>query len=1457
MADSLFDNRYRYDYIYPRGRSGETLRAIDTEDKNRPVVIKRPAPNDAPPIRNGQEVSIRTEKRALQTLSGHPALTELLGSGQFRVGNTMHDYIVLERADGVVIEEEVLDRSATGDRLPELETLIIIDQLLDLLATAHLRELVYNDVDVKHLYWNREQYRLKVIDWGNAVFLEGDAITPQGVSRQSDIFQVGEVMYFIYTGGKRADIPRDAGAQFQVDFGQDANRMDARIREIISRALHPNLRIRYESIQALRNDLARYRDPIERQRNLIVMQIREQLKTGSLTKSELRQLAEQIDPVVTQDAGYPPAREAHHAIHDHLRDLNISADLDAVRIYMESGNWAKALDVLKELRDHTGSNTAGLVRLLQDICVLIMDSGIPASKAVMDAIALLFDGDIDTAAKRLLVNAPADEAVYQLQWQIAERISSRMPEILLLVPNLLRLSLALQKLNVEGITVNESRQLLSDIMYALDQIQQIEEINLRTLQEAYQEIVEKISILNPVLQTLSVQHQFSERRLPLGSLDRALNAAMAMADNMHIISKQATTREAPGALDSSKSIEPANPLWAQIKQMLENLYRILETCQIYTPAADGSDIEQWLNQTYDAILPFTDQLFDDQLLGMVDGIRVAEKAWQKYRQAILAGNRSQSLNALGQASVAVKRLSPTLSNWFRQLGIVVKNASFIQRHSIPGAIGRTLADGWEAYMRGNLNDAERLGAYAIEISRSEAEKEAAQRLYQISQIAREWVERGGISDMIRSEQLLARLEESMTEDEQETIEDFGAQMPSTDVYLKTMQRGLVDELTQQSTAAIGGLFIYYILRGSLEAQEKHLVDANFWLEAAKRSLGEYGSKHVATRQLQQYISRRDDLNQAAEILNGVNHKTVLPQLEYIRGQLSQNAEAKSINDGIQSLRELEAGLQVWSDGDFRAAGTRLEEAIKLINSVEANASITLTNYRAWLMDAMRHAAELHIRFREMKQVIAEESDTPQELVREVHEEMVNTTTDVLGTDYAATFRNWRDSYESFLGVYTDQTIRRSKRLEKFNNLFQAMFIDRHPAYPLYQHWYHTTEHAPEFPAPPTDEPVPQIRAEESLSETDYRGKRYLDHQDQDPDQKPPKRPFKSWLLLSFVGVLLIGALLSLLFVMVNNSNQVNIALTITAPATQIALVGDEGTASARANAETITAEALLPPDSTPPSSTDSINALGAGLTEESLVTTTIVPTARIKASATATDPPPTHTASPTATQPSATPSATYTPSVTFTPSFTPSPTLPPEGLRGGQDLLALFNELKDPPWNPSVFINGTDHIWRLGTGDAGAGDFIRISPSVAMLEQAYGNNAAQRIYRVETEVALRTFNPGVLKIDEVSFGLLLEHTADGNNAGIKVDALQETIININKIINNEQEFLSQKAVSAIIVRLRIDRDIPTGRLSLYVNDSLIGQPINFVGEGSDVLPILFINDGGVIMGVTKWTLYLR
>src|SRR3972149_7064023 len=121
-TESLFDNRYRYDYIYPRGRSGETHRAYDMQDNDRPVVIKRPAPQDAPPMRAGQEVSIRNERQALERLSGHPVLTELRGSGTFRVGGHTHEYIVMDLAQGQIVEEIVLERAQQGEYLPELET---------------------------------------------------------------------------------------------------------------------------------------------------------------------------------------------------------------------------------------------------------------------------------------------------------------------------------------------------------------------------------------------------------------------------------------------------------------------------------------------------------------------------------------------------------------------------------------------------------------------------------------------------------------------------------------------------------------------------------------------------------------------------------------------------------------------------------------------------------------------------------------------------------------------------------------------------------------------------------------------------------------------------------------------------------------------------------------------------------------------------------------------------------------------------------------------------------------------------------------------------------------------------------------------------------------------------------------------------------------------------------------
>ena len=520
MADSLFDNRYRYNYIYPRGRSGETLRAVDTLDDDRPVVIKRPNPNDAPPIRAGQEVSIINERDALTRLAGHPVLTELLGSGQFFVGGIPHQYIVMERAEGVIIADEVARLASQHQRLPLLEMLEIIDRLTDLLRTAHDIDIVYNDVDAKHLFWDRDQYELKVIDWGNAVFLEGDEATLQGVSRQTDIFQLGELLYFILSGGYRVEVPRDADAEFRVDFHGDSEAVDTRLQAIVTRAVHPNLRYRYATLTEMNADLLRFRTPMEQDRNIIISRAIEKLKQQNLSRNDLLALQTNLQSALRHNPAHPAARNTSREIVDRLRDLEVAADLDAVKIYMGNSNWVSAGDLLAQLRERAGSKTGALVRLLLDWCMQLSDSPCEvAPSEIAEATNLLFEYRADKAANTLLLDRSQDDNLGGLHWRMAERISSRFPDVLLLRPNLNRLDQAIRQLEADGIPVDNALDILAGINRALDQASGSDDPSAGDLRDMYRETVESLSALNSNLQTLSLQHEFAERRLPLKRAD--------------------------------------------------------------------------------------------------------------------------------------------------------------------------------------------------------------------------------------------------------------------------------------------------------------------------------------------------------------------------------------------------------------------------------------------------------------------------------------------------------------------------------------------------------------------------------------------------------------------------------------------------------------------------------------------------------------------------------------------------------------------------------------------------------------------------------------------------------------------------------------------------------------------------------------------------------------------------
>ncbi len=1450
MAESLFDNRYRYDYIYPRGRSGETLRAVDTLNNNREVVIKRPAPNDAPPIRAGQEASILNERRALKALAGHPVLTELLGEGRFFVSGTPHQYIVMERAQGIIIADLVRDLAAQGQRLPELEMLVIIDALLDLLHTAHQKEIVYNDVDAKHLFWDRDNYHLKVIDWGNAVFLEGDTITPQGISIQSDIYQVGELLYFIVTGGGRLDIPKDIdSADFRLDFGEDHMRVHSRLQAIITRAVHPDQRRRYQSIAELRRELAEYRAPQERERNSAVLRVQDRLKQD-LSKAELRQLLATIEPVLAKDPGYPPARAAYQEINDRLRDIEVSADLDAVRIYIENNNWTRALDLLRELRDKAGPVTGRLINLLQDCLVLVVEANIQPPPAVLDALELMFEHQLNSAAATLLLEEDTDEESKALMWLMAERIAARVPEILLLRPSLFRLERALRQLTEDGIITTEARAVLAEVWKMLDAVAAMKSAHLSDLRDNYRAIVDRLTGLQPLLHTMSVEYNLSNRRLPITALERATNAAMALADNMHVIGKQAVSSpsDAQGALDNCRIIDPPNPLWNNIQRMLDNLYDLLHSYQTYVPAADGSDLERWLKEAQEDLQPFMDRLFDEMLAGMIDGLAIAEKAWQSYSAAAIQGNRIGALTALANATEAVGTISPTLSGWFNQLRNVVNGATYVERHAIYGALGRALADGWEAFDRGRLTDAERLGQQAFESARSEPERFAARRLKILAQATREWVDRNGINSSSRTQTTLMAVEDLFTVEEKRIHDDFATQMPSLETYLRAMGKGLVELYTRQSTAASRILFVKYVLSGALDAHDGNLDDAEFWHQAAIKALGEYGRRHPAARELDEFISRRRDLNRAEALLNEIHSPEALPKLDAIIRQLEDNPQARLLGTAIHSLRELTAALRDWSDGEFRASATKLDNAIRSIDEAEQGAEITLTSYRGYLMTLHEAALELQGKSHYMRQTIEQKPDEPVAHVRDTHQEMVQVTTELLGEHYAATLRQWADTYEQFYAVYTDGNIRRSARLARFNELFRAMFIDRHPAYPLYRHWYDVVEASPEFPAPPTDEPVPRLEEGADVPQEALQASRYT----QTPRRRGGIFSLRNLLLLGGAVIALGSIIGGLLLATQNNDNSGAIPVTRFPTATET-VAGDSTTAEV---AVQITTAPTLPPTIAP-------------VTVEDFATPTIRPTATPTEAITDTPAPPTETLTPSTTPtatitptPTATATATetLTPSNTPTPSDTPTPTLPPQGLQGQQDLLALFNSLGEKPWPLEQFapeLGGAS--WRLGSGATTQGEDIAISPPADLLETHYGNQAVTRIRRTEARLTLTSYNPAVVGEEDLYFGLYLQSPDDDSQrAGVHVQVVPGTnVVNLSLINGEEVLPVLQRSYNVITLDLRIERNIATGDITVFVNGAQLGGTIEGFEAEEPLLPVVFVRDGGVIVNVTSWRITLR
>ena len=694
----------------------------------------------------------------------------------------------------------------------------------------------------------------------------------------------------------------------------------------------------------------------------------------------------------------------------------------------------------------------------------------------------------------------------------------------------------------------------------------------------------------------------------------------------------------------------------------------------------------------------------------------------------------------------------------------------------------------------------------MEIARSESEQFIAERLWRASRILRDWVERNGVESESRTQQALIDAEDLFTEHENRAINNFAAQMPSTETYLKAMGQGLVQGFATSNTAALRILFAHFIFSGVLDAHDGAIDDARFWHAACLRALPESAERHIALRKLHEFIERRDCLLAAQNIFAELTSPHITESLAELIRQLENNPQARLLTPGIQSLKALESALQDWADAEFRAAGNKIEQVLRSITEAESNANISMSAYRAWMTELQAALAELGVKRRNLLGEIDRQLDEPQPSVREAIHLQADVTEDLLGYKHAQMMLGWRDTYEAFVSIYSGDLSRKQK-LEAMDELFKAMFIDRNPAYPLFRHWYRAVESMPEEPPKALEiepEDSPAAPAQETAAQA------ILPDPAPQPESEAQPPKVNRWV---FNGAILIGILL---------------------------VIG--GTLSLAGNGSLAGILALI----VPAAESTSAPALSSDADE-------------MESQAAA--------AEPTAAEATAAPASTYLPEPTAIPSEiptlasteapTPIPTalLPPEGLKGSQNLLELYANVGAAPfWDESIF-SGASGAWRLGRSDIADGDTILLAPGSALLDRSYGNDAPARITAVQAEIALHSADSALAPAD-VYFGILLRSADGEGSAGIQILQDGPDVISLAHYKNGEADIISQRSVNNLITRLRLDRDPASGAVSAFFNDSPIGDPIGFLPPDAAIEPVIFVKDGGVVIGVSAWEITL-
>jgi hypothetical protein len=1437
LNQPLFDNRYRYDHIFPRGRSGETLQAVDTQDRDRPVVIKRPAPQDAPPLRAAQEVSIRAERKALERLSGHPNLTELRGTGAFRAGGNTYQYIAMDRAMGETVEEMVLALAAHDRHPPELELLVIIDGLLDLLMKAHAQHVIYNDVDAKHLFWNRDDYRLKVIDWGNAV-LTDEAGHQAGVTVANDVHQVGELLYFAYQSGARMASETSPDGDYTVHFREA---LPDTIQDIITKATHPNIKSqRYSSIRNLREELSAYRHPLERERDQITQSVQSKL-TDNASKQLLESLRVELNGALELDPGHPAARSLADDIALRLQHLAVQADFDAARIYLETGNWSRAIHLVEELIPNADEQTARALTFLVAAAEQFEKGGHSAPPDEFgEVIDAALHGQSRHAAAILMAIAEHDHNFRTDALLAAERLVAAFPNVSLLRPHLIRLEQELAPLDA-GLTKTIIKQTVA--IYAPVHP------GISPLIERYGRLAIQLTDRIAKLEQVAAKAGIAAETLTQPA-ERAEAAAHAVVD--HLKRAAFTAFGHPGAarsaIDEAQAIDPANPHFAALPAYLENMHRTVASLATFRPNPDASNLLGWLQTSLDALRAYEDDISDAEFRNVLRDLSATGHNWVQVADMLVMGRKTQPAERLKVMGDTMRPYNLNAADWFQKTAQLINDAREVERFAANPELGEALLQGYRAWDTGQAGRAADSARKAMNLAQSDGEKRAVERLQNLSEITATWLTQNGIHDSNLTKKSEKAAFALLLEDEISEYDRFSGQMPNEELYLRAMKLGIVKAMRDSSSAGIRALFLHYMWRGALELQDSALDDAEFWREAAL-NCGDIWKTHPVFTAFDGELQRQRLIMKVETALNQISSFEDIPAARDI---LNTNSSDDWLKSSRQALTLIEEALGPWADGSFRAARDNFNEAQDHIRAAEEDAAMNLDNLRQWVTPFQERAEELAERRQIVEQAAMAGSLEANPDVLRALEQIVNISEAALGADYSRQVKLWRDLYRTMLKTHLDQRLTKQEKLAEFDKNFAALFIEKHPAHRLFQRWHNTARMLPDDVREDlqidldtdttTEQPVYMDGSEGQNGETppeyeDYENVEIRARRPKDADYSGGDRSW-NWIII-IAGVILLGLVgFAVLRAMTGGADDP--VRNAQATPTRDAILSPEN-ATRTAEAQGIVApptRTRIPPSTTPtntaPPPTDTRIPPSATPTEDlPTIAPTLTPTQAVTI-VTNTPPP-----SPTAT--------------IFIPSATPVI----EVASGNQvDVLEILNLIQpeDYGWEPGFFSRGAGDVWQLGASVEEAGSApIAVVFSPDFME-AFSPDSGLRVREVTVQMELTLFDEDRIENQQVFFGLGLQNTRRQRYSS-QVQLRQVGVVSLGINENGRFTAISQIPLAQVNVTLSLRRD-PDGSVTFFINGQRLGQSPTLFPLDEPVSIVLYNAGGGMFVAVSSFTIEL-